>query len=75
VAAVKKLWLSSLRNVRRSLARLIKAYHEDARADIPRFRAEVYAMKALVQAFATEKNLEFELRLEELEKRLKERGL
>lgn len=71
---VKKLWLSNLRNTRRSLARLIKEYHENKRADTTRFRALIYAVKALFDAFKTEREFEIEERIEAIEQKLDERG-
>jgi len=72
---VRKLWLSNLKNARRTLARLIKEYHENMEADTPRFRALVYAVKALVETFRIEKELEIEARLEEVERKLFELDL
>jgi len=70
--SVKKLWLNSLENSRRTLARMIRAYHRDKNPDSQRFRAEVYAMKALAQFFELERDQEILERVEAIEAMLED---
>jgi len=70
--AIKKLWLNSLENTRRTLARLLRAFHSGKNVDIQKFRSEVYAIRALVDVFKLEKELEFAERLTAIEERLEE---
>ena len=66
---VKKLWLNSHVNARRTLSRLIKDFHA-SEENVQEFRAKVYAIKTLLDFFEFEKNIELENRLEELESKI-----
>ena len=65
--AIKKLWLNNLQNTRKSVGRLIRGYHASPDEDIQRFRAEIYALKTLVDCFRLELDLELARRVEVIE--------
>ena len=67
---VKKLHLHNHQAARRTLARLLRVFHSNPRANIPRFRAEVYGLNCLLSYFQLEADLEIEKRLEDLEELL-----
>jgi len=70
--AIKKLWLNSLENTRRTLARLIRTFHSAGEVDIQRFRTEIYALRSLIDCFKLEKEWEVVERLDAIEERLEE---
>jgi len=65
--AIKKLWLNTLENSRRTLARLIRAYHSDPTADSQKFRTEVYALRTMVDFFKLENDQQIAERIEAIE--------
>lgn len=62
-----RLWLNSMTNARRSLARLIRDLHDDPQADTTWYRAQGYLMKILLDYFVAERDQNHEQRLAALE--------
>ena len=68
------LRLNNAANTRKSMARLLREFHENP-GDVAVFRAEIYAFATLLQYFGFEREGEVENRLIKIEEQIKELGL
>jgi hypothetical protein len=72
VKRVRLLRLNTVKNCRRTLARLMRDFHAQPDADVTRFRALVYSIKAMGELFSVEAQLDVVARLDSIDKRLDE---
>lgn len=63
----KKMYPSTLSKTRKSVTTLLNEFRADPCADVSRFRAQVYALKAVAEIHRLERDAELETRLERLE--------
>lgn len=66
----KKVYATDFPKTRASLNRLLNRFLSNEASDTPRFRASVYALKAIADVLRMEKDFAFEERLDALEARL-----
>lgn len=71
-----RLLLNSVRNVRESIARVVRRIHDNEYADnLPQARLELDFLKTVLLAFKQESDMRVEQEVKEIRRTLKDKGL
>lgn len=67
---LRKKYLTSAQKARKYLNELLNKLRAEKDPDIPRFRAEAYILRTMLDYFRFDKELELEKRIEAIERKL-----